>query len=88
MFKRCVNRSSLYKKRERKGYVKSERMSLEKKGEIDGSWQGEYIRKGCGGWDTQWGGGGGVGEVYKKKLRIEPNMMLVLPIKICSRVQS
>ncbi len=42
-------------------------MSLEKKGEIDGSWQREYIRKGCGGWDTQWGGGGGLGEVKKKK---------------------
>jgi hypothetical protein len=62
----------------------------EKKGEIDSSWQGEYIRKECGGWDTQWGGGGGggLGEVYKKTIRIEPNMMLVLPIKIYSRVQS
>ncbi len=28
------------------------------------------------------GGGGGLGEVYKKTIRIEPNMMLVLPIKI------
>jgi hypothetical protein len=34
------------------------------------------------------GGGGGVGEVYKKTIRIEPNMMLVLPIKISSCVQS
>jgi hypothetical protein len=55
-------------------------MSLEKKGEIDSSWQGEYIRKGCGGWDIQWGGGGGR-VIIKKKIRIEPNMMLVLPIK-------
>ncbi len=31
---------------------------------------------------------GGLEEVYKKKIRIEPNMMLVLPIKIYSRVQS
>jgi hypothetical protein len=34
------------------------------------------------------GGGGGVGygEVYKKTIRSEPNMMLVFPIKIYSRV--
>jgi hypothetical protein len=52
------------KKEKDKVKVKAERMSLEKKGEIDCSWQGEYIRKGCGGWDTQWGG---VRESIQKK---------------------